>query len=89
MPCPTCSHTMQNLGLDTAGRTTWWCARCGSLKTEIHHLGKTFESNEAPKLVECVRGFVRMLDDTAAGRWLKSQVEVSSVLESTHKPEER
>jgi hypothetical protein len=33
MPCPLCDHTLQNLGLDTAGRRTFWCPRCGTLKT--------------------------------------------------------
>lgn len=35
MACGTCDHTMQNLGLDPAGgRRTWYCPRCGSLRTE-------------------------------------------------------
>ena len=34
MPCPLCNHTMQNLGLATSGSRTFWCPRCGTLKTE-------------------------------------------------------
>lgn len=34
MSCPTCDHTMHNLGLDQAGRRTFWCPRCGTIKTE-------------------------------------------------------
>ncbi len=89
MPCPTCSHTMSNLGLTDAGRTTWHCPRCGTLKTEVHHMGRTFEQHETPKLVECVRSFVTMIDDTTAGRWFKTQAEVSGVLESSLTPGER
>ncbi len=32
MACPTCDHTMQNVG-DNGGRTVFWCPRCGGLKT--------------------------------------------------------
>lgn len=30
MSCPTCQHTMQNLGVE--GRRIFWCPRCGTLK---------------------------------------------------------
>lgn len=33
MPCPTCDHTMHNLGL-AGGRRASWCPRCGTLKVE-------------------------------------------------------
>ncbi len=33
MPCPTCSHTMQQLGCCTdTGLKFFWCPRCGTLK---------------------------------------------------------
>jgi hypothetical protein len=35
MSCPTCGHTMSNLGLDQAHRRTFWCPRCGTIKTEF------------------------------------------------------
>lgn len=35
MPCPTCTGTMANLGLDQAGRQTFYCERCGTCKTEV------------------------------------------------------
>lgn len=34
MPCPTCDHTLTNLGLDQGGRRTFWCPRCGTIKSE-------------------------------------------------------
>ena len=34
MACPTCKHTMQNLGIDGAARRVFWCPRCGTLKTD-------------------------------------------------------
>lgn len=33
MSCQTCSHTMQKVGVDRAGRHHWWCPRCGTLKS--------------------------------------------------------
>jgi Zn-finger nucleic acid-binding protein len=34
MSCPTCSGTMQSLGLNQLDRRTFWCPRCGTLRTE-------------------------------------------------------
>lgn len=31
MACPTCDHTMQNLGVEN--QKIFWCPRCGTLKT--------------------------------------------------------
>jgi tRNA(Ile2) C34 agmatinyltransferase TiaS len=31
MACPTCSHTMQNLGAE--GQRLFWCPRCGTIKS--------------------------------------------------------
>jgi hypothetical protein len=89
VPCPKCDHTLQNLGLTDADRRTFWCPRCGTLKTEIAHMGREYEQVETPKLVACVRSFVGMIAATDAGRWLKEQAEVSGVLESACKPSER
>lgn len=33
MACPTCDHTMQNLGVN--GQNIFWCNRCGTIKTVI------------------------------------------------------
>lgn len=33
MACPTCDHTMQNLGVN--GQKIFWCNRCGTIKTVI------------------------------------------------------
>ncbi len=32
MACPTCSATMQNLGVE--GQRIFWCPRCGTVKAE-------------------------------------------------------
>lgn len=32
MSCPTCDHTMQNLGVKDAAGSIFWCPRCGTLK---------------------------------------------------------
>jgi Transcription factor zinc-finger len=31
MSCPTCDHTMQNLGVN--GQRIFWCPRCGTLRS--------------------------------------------------------
>lgn len=60
MPCPTCNHTMHNLGLAESGKRTFWCPRCGTIKTEVTvHASITgdggettrrqWEEHEAPK----------------------------------------
>lgn len=50
MPCPVCDHTMQNLGLDQGGRRTFWCPRCGTLKTdEGPDSPGGFETQHAPR----------------------------------------
>ena len=51
MPCPTCTHTMQNLGLAQNGKRTFWCPRCGTIKTESGQ----HEEHEKPMLVTRVR----------------------------------
>lgn len=63
MPCPTCNHTMQNLGLDQAKRRSFWCPRCGTVKTEIQgtfsdgcggSIAETRQEHETPYLVKRV-----------------------------------
>lgn len=53
MPCPTCDHTMHNIG--TAGVAgVFWCPRCGTLKT-----GDPEPDIFTPKLVERCREFAK------------------------------
>ena len=52
MSCPTCDHTMQNLGLAQSGARVFWCPRCGSLKTESTG---GFVETEQPALVQRVK----------------------------------
>ncbi len=87
MACDTCSHTMQNLGVE--GQRIFWCPRCGSLKTVVGHADKEFTNTERPKLVDIAREFVRRFPDTDAGRQLKQQAEASGILESTLPPGDR
>lgn len=55
MSCPTCDHTMHNLGLSNGGARVFWCPRCGSLKTESPGRENDFVETEMPKLVKLVR----------------------------------
>lgn len=86
MACPTCGHTMQSLDGPTV---RWWCPRCGTLKETRGYAGREFTSVEAPKVVDRLRGFVRMIDGGPAGRWLREQAEVSGVIESVLPPGDR
>jgi transposase len=50
MACPHCDGTMQNLGIDSAGRRTFRCPTCGTLKYERATLGgATLEEIETPR----------------------------------------
>lgn len=79
MACPTCAHTMQCL----EGRW-FWCPRCGSIKRDTLHV-----NDAKPDVIERIRDFVRMLDHTPAGRWLRDEMHKCGVLESVHVPGER
>lgn len=64
MACPTCDHTMQNVGTSPMGRPLFWCGRCGTVHSEPSgRVDPSGESNVAdgyygvPKLVERCREF--------------------------------
>lgn len=52
MACPSCDHTMQNIGIVNPEVQTplYWCPRCGTLKSN-----GSGEGNYTPKLVQRVR----------------------------------
>lgn len=33
MSCPTCDHTLHEMGCRTTGMPFFWCPRCGTMKT--------------------------------------------------------
>jgi Zn-finger nucleic acid-binding protein len=54
MACPTCSHTMQSVGVTgQLEQRVYWCPRCGTIKVA----GEVTEDVEAPKLVARCRAF--------------------------------
>ncbi len=57
MPCKTCGHTLQNLGLDNAVKRTFHCPRCGTLTAECDSPDSvhTFVGHTTPFLVDRVR----------------------------------
>jgi hypothetical protein len=66
MACPTCSETMQNLGLsdrEPVGMTrrVFWCPRCGTLREELSDIGAAQTNDEAPKLVARCREFEELV----------------------------
>lgn len=68
MACPTCDRTMQNLGLDQAGRRAFWCPTCGTLNTDTvgtftdgggNSMPHAHENFERPKLVPLTQQLIR------------------------------
>lgn len=50
MACPTCDHTMQNLGIkDWVKGSIFWCPRCGTLK---FRRSQNFEEVESPYYIK-------------------------------------
>jgi len=61
MSCPTCEHTMQNLGLAQSGAKAFWCPRCGTLKLETpgdEPLSSGHADTEVPSLVHRIHNAV-------------------------------
>ena len=76
MACPTCSHTMQNLGLEM--NRAFWCPRCGTLSFgDGRHV-------ETPALVERCQQFGQTLGPSWFSLWKQF-----GIAESINIPEER
>lgn len=59
MSCPSCGHTMHNLGVEPpGGRRVFWCPRCGTVKRDSGP--NNFETVSIPKLVSRVKSAVEM-----------------------------
>ena len=50
MPCPTCDHTMHQVGTDV-----FWCPRCGTIR---QRLTKDHTEADVPRVVALVKGVV-------------------------------
>lgn len=59
MACPTCNHTMQNLGMEAERK--FWCNRCGTVKS---YTGE-FENVSVPRWTRLAkeRDFQELLHD--------------------------
>lgn len=88
MPCPTCTHTMKNLGIDDAQRKVFWCSRCGSLKVEH---ANSFTETEWPALVQRVRNLINDVATNKIGTVpeLESQFVRRGLKDAVWTPEER
>lgn len=87
MACPTCGHTMQNLGVDSGPgptRRVFWCPRCGTLREELSDGTGAQTSDEAPKLVGRCREFGETLGPAWFGLWRRL-----GILEAIHTPGDR
>lgn len=97
MACPTCDHTMQNVGTSPVGRPLFWCGRCGTVHSEPSgRVDPSADSNLAdgyygvPKLVErcrTVRNSVTFARaDAMTGDVLSHLWETVGIAESIHPP---
>lgn len=84
MACPTCDHTMVNLGTIPTG---FWCERCGTIKTD------DVVGASVPKLVERMRHVIAQAkNDAHTYPEAKSFLDVYhrlGITESIHRPEDR
>lgn len=76
MSCPTCAHTMNDLGLSAPPltarepvRRVYWCPRCGTLREELSDAAGHQTNDEAPKLVERCRELGETLAPPWAALW--------------------
>jgi hypothetical protein len=61
MPCENCGHTVHNLGLSDGCKRTFWCPRCGAIKTEFD-VTVTDDYGGSKREVRC---------ETEAPRWTR------------------
>jgi tRNA(Ile2) C34 agmatinyltransferase TiaS len=67
MPCPSCSGTMQNVGVPDS--RVFWCPRCGTLRMVD---SDDVESDHPPSLVERCRQMEAHLETTGiANAWVR------------------
>jgi len=57
MSCPTCDHTMENVGITGNGGRVFHCPRCGTLCQAFGSPGGYERSDYVPKLVPRCRAF--------------------------------
>jgi hypothetical protein len=90
MACPTCGHTLQNLGLSAGPvgmtRRVFWCPRCGTLREELSDAGACQTNDEAPRLVARCREFEERVPNGARVMPLWVQV---GIAEAIYPPGER
>jgi hypothetical protein len=68
MPCPNCGHTLNSLGCGEPGVYTYWCPRCGTVRTLTTNNGRPErESDSYPRLVQSVRELLAALTNPSAG----------------------
>lgn len=80
MSCPTCGHTLQNLG--TSDRTYFWCPRCGTLVEE----STSVETMSVPYLVARCRKFENAV---RCGTSQKNDWQRLGIADSIYPPEGR
>lgn len=84
MACGTCDHTMQCIA-SGGPASTYWCPRCGTLRTVIRSREETQTKDEAPMLVTRCQKFeetIHHVDDIAEWKRL-------GIAESINVPEEQ
>jgi transposase-like protein len=61
MPCKICGHTMGRIGTDAVGAALFWCAKCGSTKSDR-------TPAEAPKIFLALREWFAGISESIGGR---------------------
>lgn len=87
MPCATCDHTMEGLGVTDRGDKIFHCPRCGTVKAGAFglHGYKVY----VPKIVDHLREFYHIIRDSPEGRALKALAHQHGITESILKPGDR
>lgn len=85
MSCPTCSCTLQNLGLDAGPELNvrvFWCPRCGTIRREVGD----WSADDVPRLVGRCRQFAAAMVSGVchATDWIRL-----GISEAINKPGER
>ncbi len=89
MACPTCDHTMMKVG-EAMGESLFWCARCGTIKTQTRLSPDGKDEVAAPVLV----GRCRQFEEEVVGRECSAKTVADvwrrrGVQESINTPENR
>lgn len=86
MPCPTCDHTMHNVGTHDTARV-FWCPRCGTVRFSAADTAPPHD--HVPWLVERCQKFAKSALDADHDPKAVSEWDRLGITEAINKPEDR